>query len=81
MTTDIRGAECDPDTSPCLLQVSLTLEEKQRLAKEQEQAAKLRSQQPLAPQAIKPATSSSSKVRPESLSQTKNTDLPERLGI
>ncbi|KAI4874660.1 hypothetical protein NFI96_031157 [Prochilodus magdalenae] len=36
--------------------VSLTLEEKQRLAKEQEQAAKLRSQQPLAPQTIKPAT-------------------------
>ncbi|XP_051547229.1 SCY1-like protein 2 [Myxocyprinus asiaticus] len=35
--------------------VSLTLEEKQRLAKEQEQAAKLRSQQPLAPQSIKPA--------------------------
>ncbi|KAM3858820.1 SCY1-like protein 2 [Diretmus argenteus] len=37
--------------------MSLTLEEKQRLAKEQEQAAKLRNQQPLAPQAIKPATS------------------------
>lgn len=36
--------------------VSLTLEEKQRLAKEQEQAAKLRSQQPLAPQTVKPAT-------------------------
>ncbi|RXN05150.1 SCY1 2 isoform X1 [Labeo rohita] len=35
--------------------VSLTLEEKQRLAKEQEQAAKLRSQQPLAPQSVKPA--------------------------
>ncbi|XP_036373875.1 SCY1-like protein 2 isoform X1 [Megalops cyprinoides] len=39
--------------------VSLTLEEKQRLAKEQEQAAKLRSQQPLAPQVIKPATPTS----------------------
>uniref|UniRef100_A0A3B4DDP3 Protein kinase domain-containing protein n=1 Tax=Pygocentrus nattereri TaxID=42514 RepID=A0A3B4DDP3_PYGNA len=38
------------------LKVSLTLEEKQRLAKEQEQAAKLRSQQPLAPQSVKPAT-------------------------
>uniref|UniRef100_A0A672T5F8 SCY1-like protein 2 n=1 Tax=Sinocyclocheilus grahami TaxID=75366 RepID=A0A672T5F8_SINGR len=38
------------------VQVSLTLEEKQRLAKEQEQAAKLRSQQPLAPQSVKPAT-------------------------
>ncbi|KAF5907975.1 SCY1-like protein 2 isoform X2, partial [Clarias magur] len=37
--------------------VSLTLEEKQRLAKEQEQAAKLRNQQPLAPQSIKPTTS------------------------
>ncbi|XP_026876467.2 SCY1-like protein 2 isoform X2 [Electrophorus electricus] len=35
--------------------VSLTLEEKQRLAKEQEQAAKLRNQQPLAPQNVKPA--------------------------
>lgn len=39
--------------------VSLTLEEKQRLAKEQEQAAKLRNQQPLAPQTIKPATAAS----------------------
>ncbi|XP_076860824.1 SCY1-like protein 2 [Brachyhypopomus gauderio] len=37
--------------------VSLTLEEKQRLAKEQEQAAKLRNQQPLAPQSVKPAAS------------------------
>ncbi|XP_008398792.1 SCY1-like protein 2 isoform X1 [Poecilia reticulata] len=43
--------------------VSLTLEEKQRLAKEQEQAAKLRSQQPLAPQAIKPSSSSSSQTK------------------
>uniref|UniRef100_A0A4W3IE26 SCY1 like pseudokinase 2 n=1 Tax=Callorhinchus milii TaxID=7868 RepID=A0A4W3IE26_CALMI len=33
--------------------VSLTLEEKQRLAKEQEQAQKLRNQQPLAPQALR----------------------------
>uniref|UniRef100_A0A667YT96 SCY1 like pseudokinase 2 n=1 Tax=Myripristis murdjan TaxID=586833 RepID=A0A667YT96_9TELE len=39
------------------LRMSLTLEEKQRLAKEQEQAAKLRNQQPLAPQTVKPATS------------------------
>ncbi|XP_005930276.1 SCY1-like protein 2 isoform X1 [Haplochromis burtoni] len=39
--------------------VSLTLEEKQRLAKEQEQAAKLRNQQPLAPQTIKAATAGS----------------------
>ncbi|KAM6985680.1 SCY1-like protein 2 [Aplochiton taeniatus] len=37
--------------------MSLTLEEKQRLAKEQEQAIKLRNQQPLAPKSIKPATS------------------------
>ncbi len=36
--------------------MSLTLEEKQRLAKEQEQAAKLRSQQPLAPKSVKAAT-------------------------
>ncbi|XP_063072861.1 SCY1-like protein 2 [Engraulis encrasicolus] len=35
--------------------VSLTLEEKQRLAKEQEQASKLRNQQPLEPQSVKPA--------------------------
>ncbi|KAM3588163.1 uncharacterized protein V6R79_023000 [Siganus canaliculatus] len=37
--------------------MSLTLEEKQRLAKEQEQAAKLRNQQPLAPQTVKPSSS------------------------
>uniref|UniRef100_A0A3Q3A9J7 SCY1 like pseudokinase 2 n=1 Tax=Kryptolebias marmoratus TaxID=37003 RepID=A0A3Q3A9J7_KRYMA len=43
--------------------MSLTLEEKQRLAKEQEQAAKLRSQHPLAPQAIKPASTSSSQTK------------------
>lgn len=43
--------------------MSLTLEEKQRLAKEQEQAAKLRNQQPLAPQTIKPATTSNSQVK------------------
>ncbi|XP_077450185.1 SCY1-like protein 2 isoform X2 [Stigmatopora argus] len=43
--------------------MSLTLEEKQRLAKEQEQAAKLRSQQPLAPQSIKAATSANSKTK------------------
>lgn len=43
--------------------MSLTLEEKQRLAKEQEQAAKLRSQQPLAPQAVKPASSTNTKAK------------------
>uniref|UniRef100_A0A3P9HTP1 SCY1 like pseudokinase 2 n=1 Tax=Oryzias latipes TaxID=8090 RepID=A0A3P9HTP1_ORYLA len=43
--------------------VSLTLEEKQRLAKEQEQAAKLRSQQPLAPQAVKAASTSGSQTK------------------
>ncbi|XP_056223494.1 SCY1-like protein 2 isoform X1 [Seriola aureovittata] len=43
--------------------MSLTLEEKQRLAKEQEQAAKLRSQQPLAPQTIKPATTTNSQTK------------------
>uniref|UniRef100_A0A8C6UAY5 SCY1 like pseudokinase 2 n=1 Tax=Neogobius melanostomus TaxID=47308 RepID=A0A8C6UAY5_9GOBI len=52
----------------CLLyfsvpQMSLTLEEKQRLAKEQEQAAKLRSQQPLAPQTVKPASTSSNQTK------------------
>uniref|UniRef100_A0A8P4KG68 SCY1 like pseudokinase 2 n=1 Tax=Dicentrarchus labrax TaxID=13489 RepID=A0A8P4KG68_DICLA len=49
------------------LQMSLTLEEKQRLAKEQEQAAKLRSQQPLAPQTIKPASTSNTKDLTSSL--------------
>ncbi|XP_054609500.1 SCY1-like protein 2 isoform X1 [Dunckerocampus dactyliophorus] len=43
--------------------MSLTLEEKQRLAKEQEQAAKLRSQQPLAPQSIKPPAGTNSQTK------------------
>lgn len=43
--------------------MSLTLEEKQRLAKEQEQAAKLRNQQPLAPQTIKPASNTNTKTK------------------
>uniref|UniRef100_A0A3Q3S615 SCY1 like pseudokinase 2 n=1 Tax=Mastacembelus armatus TaxID=205130 RepID=A0A3Q3S615_9TELE len=45
------------------LKMSLTLEEKQRLAKEQEQAAKLRNQQPLAPQTAKPATTTNSQTK------------------
>uniref|UniRef100_A0AAZ3S8S2 Protein kinase domain-containing protein n=1 Tax=Oncorhynchus tshawytscha TaxID=74940 RepID=A0AAZ3S8S2_ONCTS len=45
-------------SAPQLNRMSLTLEEKQRLAKEQEQAAKLRNQPALAPQSIKPATPS-----------------------
>uniref|UniRef100_A0A8C9QZR0 SCY1 like pseudokinase 2 n=1 Tax=Scleropages formosus TaxID=113540 RepID=A0A8C9QZR0_SCLFO len=45
-------------------QVSLTMEEKQRLAREQEQAAKLRSQQPLAPQTVK--------LTPNTTTQTKD---------
>uniref|UniRef100_A0A671VUL6 SCY1 like pseudokinase 2 n=1 Tax=Sparus aurata TaxID=8175 RepID=A0A671VUL6_SPAAU len=44
-------------------QMSLTLEEKQRLAKEQEQAAKLRNQQPLAPQTVRPASANNSKTK------------------
>lgn len=47
--------------------MSLTLEEKQRLAKEQEQAAKLRNQRPLAPQAAKQSITSNSQVMPEHL--------------
>ncbi|XP_058481774.1 SCY1-like protein 2 isoform X1 [Solea solea] len=43
--------------------MSLTLEEKQRLAKEQEQAVKLRNQQPLAPQSIRPAASTNSQTK------------------
>uniref|UniRef100_A0A674CU28 SCY1 like pseudokinase 2 n=1 Tax=Salmo trutta TaxID=8032 RepID=A0A674CU28_SALTR len=45
-------------SAPQLNRMSLTLEEKQRLAKEQEQAAKLRNQPALAPQSIKPSTPS-----------------------
>ncbi|XP_055046241.1 SCY1-like protein 2 isoform X2 [Misgurnus anguillicaudatus] len=53
----VNGKENGPSsTASQPSRVSLTLEEKQRLAKEQEQAAKLRSQQPLAPQSVKPAT-------------------------
>uniref|UniRef100_A0A3P8ZB85 Protein kinase domain-containing protein n=1 Tax=Esox lucius TaxID=8010 RepID=A0A3P8ZB85_ESOLU len=44
------------DSQNIVLRMSLTLEEKQRLAKEQEQAAKLRNQPALAPKSIKPAT-------------------------
>lgn len=51
--------------------MSLTLEEKQRLAKEQEQAAKLRNQQPLAPQSIKPANTSNTKVTPQNTCEHK----------
>ncbi|XP_034434116.1 SCY1-like protein 2 isoform X2 [Hippoglossus hippoglossus] len=43
--------------------MSLTLEEKQRLAKEQEQAVKLRNQQPLAPQTIKQAATTNSQTK------------------
>ncbi|XP_061570186.1 SCY1-like protein 2 isoform X2 [Cololabis saira] len=43
--------------------MSLTLEEKQRLAKEQEQAAKLRSQQPLAPQTVKPSNNAGAQTK------------------
>lgn len=52
--------------------MSLTLEEKQRLAKEQEQAAKLRNQQPLAPQTIKPASTTNTKVTPEHVCVSKH---------
>ncbi|KAI5617755.1 SCY1-like protein 2 [Silurus asotus] len=57
--TGVNGKENGSSTAPFQpSRVSLTLEEKQRLAKEQEQAAKLRNQQPLAPQNIKPTTTS-----------------------
>uniref|UniRef100_H3D0A4 Protein kinase domain-containing protein n=1 Tax=Tetraodon nigroviridis TaxID=99883 RepID=H3D0A4_TETNG len=52
-----------PVSQPNRLQMSLTLEEKQRLAKEQEQAAKLRNQQPLAPQAAKQSASSNNQAK------------------
>ncbi|KAM4523130.1 SCY1-like protein 2 isoform 2-T2 [Fundulus diaphanus] len=63
-STSVKGKENGSAATPSQpSRVSLTLEEKQRLAKEQEQAAKLRSQQPLAPQTIKPAASSSSQTK------------------
>lgn len=49
--------------------MSLTLEEKQRLAKEQEQAAKLRNQQPLAPQAAKQSAGANAQVPPHRLNR------------
>ncbi|MCJ8743213.1 hypothetical protein PDJAM_G00091110 [Pangasius djambal] len=59
VSAGVNGKENGSSTAPSQpSRVSLTLEEKQRLAKEQEQAAKLRNQQPLAPQSIKPATTS-----------------------
>ncbi|XP_074554014.1 SCY1-like protein 2 [Halichoeres trimaculatus] len=57
------GAASSSSASSQPNRMSLTLEEKQRLAKEQEQAAKLRSQQPLAPQTIKPANSNNSQTK------------------
>ncbi|KAK2832448.1 hypothetical protein Q7C36_015910 [Tachysurus vachellii] len=60
-SSGVNGKENGSSAAPSQpSRVSLTLEEKQRLAKEQEQAAKLRNQQPLAPQSIKPASTSSS---------------------
>uniref|UniRef100_A0A673ZNJ8 SCY1 like pseudokinase 2 n=1 Tax=Salmo trutta TaxID=8032 RepID=A0A673ZNJ8_SALTR len=52
------NGKANGNSAPQLNRMSLTLEEKQRLAKEQEQAAKLRNQPALAPQSIKPATPS-----------------------
>nr|XP_061809405.1 SCY1-like protein 2 isoform X2 [Nerophis lumbriciformis] len=60
----VNGKENGSSTvAPQPNRMSLTLEEKQRLAKEQEQAAKLRSQQPLAPQSVKPTASTNSKTK------------------
>uniref|UniRef100_A0A7N6B1M0 Protein kinase domain-containing protein n=1 Tax=Anabas testudineus TaxID=64144 RepID=A0A7N6B1M0_ANATE len=53
----------DPRTCTYLLQYTFLWEEKQRLAKEQEQAAKLRNQQPLAPQAIKTASATNTQTK------------------
>lgn len=55
--SSVNGKEVNSTANvPQSSRVSLTLEEKQRLAKEQEQASKLRNQQPLQPQSVKPAT-------------------------
>lgn len=61
-STAVNGKE-HGSSAPVPNRMSLTLEEKQRLAKEQEQAAKLRSQQPLAPQTAKPASTSSNQTK------------------
>ncbi|KAM9845694.1 SCY1-like protein 2 [Aulostomus maculatus] len=63
-STGVNGKENGPSApAPPPNRMSLTLEEKQRLAKEQEQAAKLRSQQPLAPQTIKPSTTNNMQTK------------------
>ncbi|XP_033930574.1 SCY1-like protein 2 isoform X1 [Pseudochaenichthys georgianus] len=63
-SSGVNGKENGPAAAaPQPNRMSLTLEEKQRLAKEQEQAAKLRNQQPLAPQSIKPANTSNTKTK------------------
>lgn len=62
-STGVNGKENGSSAAPVPNRMSLTLEEKQRLAKEQEQAAKLRSQQPLAPQTIKPASTSTTQAK------------------
>ncbi|XP_055087459.1 SCY1-like protein 2 [Periophthalmus magnuspinnatus] len=61
-STAVNGKE-HGSSAPPPNRMSLTLEEKQRLAKEQEQAAKLRSQQPLAPQTVKPSSTSSNQTK------------------
>ncbi|KAM9334514.1 SCY1-like protein 2 [Symphorus nematophorus] len=63
-STGVNGKENgSAPAAPQPNRMSLTLEEKQRLAKEQEQAAKLRNQQPLAPQTIKPASTTNTKTK------------------
>ncbi|CAN9508496.1 unnamed protein product [Ophioblennius macclurei] len=62
-SSGVNGKENGSSATSQPNRMSLTLEEKQRLAKEQEQAAKLRNQQPLAPQAIKPASSSNTQTK------------------
>lgn len=65
-STGVNGKENGSVTAAAASQpnrMSLTLEEKQRLAKEQEQAAKLRNQQPLAPQTIRPASTANSQAK------------------
>ncbi|KAM6961663.1 SCY1-like protein 2 isoform 1-T1 [Tautogolabrus adspersus] len=63
-STGVNGKENGAAASaPQPNRMSLTLEEKQRLAKEQEQAAKLRNQQPLAPQTMKPANTNNSQTK------------------
>ncbi|XP_061662993.1 SCY1-like protein 2 [Syngnathoides biaculeatus] len=75
-STGVNGKENGSSAAaPQPNRMSLTLEEKQRLAKEQEQAAKLRSQQPLAPQSIKPTAAAAANSKAKDLTSSLLTNM------